>query len=173
MERGHKGAALIVCGPPGCGKSTVAEAVVKALGGIRIASDHTRYTVLGKAKYSAADTSDVYRSMGAQAAEIVAGGGLAVLDGVFSPEAHWHEACGAAGIPAIPCIWVVVDKTERAQRIAKRTVDGASESKYTNTSGADLAPPKLHIAIDGSGKPATVAARAIAAAKLLLEVHYG
>ena len=85
---------LLVCGLSGSGKSTVALALVEALGGVRVRSDVERKRLHGlrptqrvadpSLVYNAASTAQTYARLGEVARAGLAGGVTVVVDAVFN-----------------------------------------------------------------------------------------
>jgi aminoglycoside phosphotransferase family enzyme/predicted kinase len=91
---------LLVGGPPGTGKTTLAGAVADAVGGVLLSSDRLRKEVLGldptrrhpapygSGIYTAEATERTYRYLAERAGEVLSRGELVVADASFSTRAH-------------------------------------------------------------------------------------
>lgn len=94
-ERGP-GRLLLTCGSIGTGKTTVAEALADATGGVVISSDRIRRdpALSTKDRYSDAGRDAVYARLLEEARHVAVSGRTAILDATYSRRA-WREAAAA------------------------------------------------------------------------------
>lgn len=134
------GALVLMTGLVGSGKSSVAETLADAAGGVVVASDRVRKALAGLAAterggaarglYDDAATERVYEALLARAAPIVASGRVAILDATYALERHraaaqaWARERGvAAAVVEARC------KRETAlERLAARAAAGDDPS---------------------------------------------
>lgn len=96
---GAGGAVVVVCGPPACGKSTLAAELAGRSGWPVLSTDLLRKSGMGVAAthraptgaYDDARTLGLYRELGDRAARAVAEGGGVLVDGTFSRR-RWRSA---------------------------------------------------------------------------------
>ena len=134
------GAVVLMAGTVGTGKSTAADVVADALGGVVIASDRIRKRLHGMdAKdrsgvaaglYSSAARDRVYAEMLTRAAAVVDSGRVAVLDATHSRRRQRDAVLRFAKQGGIP-VWIVETRARRATtlaRLARREARGDSAS---------------------------------------------
>ena len=74
---------VVVCGLPGAGKTTVAEAAADRLGATLLRTDVVRKELFGDPQYSARESRSTYEEVFDRAGETLAAGESTVLDGTF------------------------------------------------------------------------------------------
>ena len=134
------GALVLLAGIVGTGKSSAAEVVADATGGVAIASDRLRKHLGGlpdaardgarRGLYTQAAKDAVYRALLERAAPVVRSGRVAVLDATYERAAHRDRALGWAAARGIPAC-VVETRAPRAatlERLARRAAGGRSAS---------------------------------------------
>ena len=116
---------VLVCGPPGTGKSTVAERVAERLGGRLLRTDVVRKELYPDPSYTSEESAAVYDELFLRAREALESGEHVVLDGTFRSTAlRERAACvaEAAGddyrVVRVTCAEAVV-----RERIAARADD--------------------------------------------------
>lgn len=116
---------VVVCGPPGVGKSTVAGAVVDRLGGVRLRSDVVRKELFSDPAYTAAETERVYAELFDRAGRLLREGRDAVLDATFRDRELRDRArtLGAERGAAVTVVRVVCDRAVAEARIRAREGD--------------------------------------------------
>lgn len=78
------GAVFVVCGPPGVGKSRVAEHIAKRTDGDRLATDKIRKDLFGpEPEYTREESQATYDEMFTRARKRLKDGGVVVLDATF------------------------------------------------------------------------------------------
>jgi len=172
---GRRPALVLVGGPPGCGKSTLAAALAAAHGFAWIRSDAVRkelHAHLSPAeRYAPARTAEVYRECLARADAVVREGGRALIDATFHAEEPRREALDLARRRRVPCahLDLAIGRAEALRRIAGRTGDpseadaavhDALVAAWEATSKGTAA---MREEVRAEGSPAEVLARAEAA----------
>jgi hypothetical protein len=122
------GGVVVAAGVVGTGKSTAAEVVADALGGVVIASDRVRKRLHGmaatdrsgvaKGLYSQAARDRVYRAILARAAAVVDAGRVAVLDATYARTRHRDAVLRFAADRGVP-VWIVETRARRATTLAR------------------------------------------------------
>ena len=85
------GVLAVACGPPGVGKTTVAEAAADHLGAELLRTDVVRKDLFTDPTYTDEEVERTYRELFERAGELLAGGDSVVLDGTFRRQ-HQREA---------------------------------------------------------------------------------
>ncbi|MFN2425436.1 MAG: AAA family ATPase [Candidatus Binatia bacterium] len=163
LDTPGRGCVMITCGSIGTGKSTVAEALADANGGVVISSDRLRRDSgdtarepagYGQDRYSDAARAAVYEQLLEQAGYVVDSGRVAILDATFSRRA-WRDAAARwaqqRGCEA-SLVEVVAPRDAVLARLAAREEAAASrqpdERRQTPGSGdASEAGPGLYDAM--------------------------
>lgn len=133
------GSLVLTCGTIGTGKTTVAEALADASGGVVISSDRLREPAeerridasYGEDRYSDAARAAVYERMLAEAAHVTRSGRTAILDATFSRRAWRGKAAAWArgrGCEAV-LVEVVAPRDEVIERLAARATAGNDASE--------------------------------------------
>jgi len=153
------GSLILLCGKVGTGKSTVAEFLAHACGGIAISSDRLRKKLSGlppgarveaptdAGLYSPQRREAIYEAMLERAAPVVASGRLALLDASFDTAARRDRARRWASERGVPVLLIEVGSEEEItlDRLAKRQAAGGSASdagpEFYATSAARFEPP--------------------------------
>lgn len=165
-------ALLLVGGPPGCGKSTLASALAPAHGFAWIRSDAVRRELHshlgGEERYSPARTAEVYRECLARADAILREGGRALIDATFHAEEPRREALELGKRRRVPVVHLALslDRAEALRRIAGRRGDPSEADVAVHdalvaaweTSAADTV--SMREELDAGGAPAGVLERA-------------
>ncbi len=129
---------IVVFGPVGCGKSTVAERLAERLGAVVINSDVVRKGLFGvdpkrsmkaeyqKGIYSREVTDRVYRVMVERALELAKRGSTVVLDATFSSSRYREMLRDEAGRFGVPVAFFYIDtpEDEIKRRLEKRAREG-------------------------------------------------
>lgn len=131
-------AAVIMCGVPGSGKSTVARALAVPLQAVVLRSDAIRKELAGIAPTARADaslyrpevTERVYGEMIRGAREALGSGHHVILDAAFPLRSQREQALSALTAAGWPWLLVHCEAPERAleQRLRRRTEDPAEIS---------------------------------------------
>lgn len=87
---------VLVCGPPGTGKSTVAERVAERLDGRLLRTDVVRKELYPDPSYSSEESQTVYDEVFERARRALEAGDHVVLDGTFRRTALRDRAAGVA-----------------------------------------------------------------------------
>jgi aminoglycoside phosphotransferase family enzyme/predicted kinase len=159
LRRRSGGSLVLLCGKVGTGKSTAAEFLAHACGGIAISSDRLRKRLAGlpfdarvkavtdRGLYSPQRRAAIYDAMLERAAPVVASGRLAVLDASFGTAARRDRARRWATERGAPVLLIEVGCEEGTalERLAKRQEAGESASDagpaFHATSAARFEPP--------------------------------
>lgn len=134
------GRLVVMSGLVGSGKSSVAEALADATGGVVVASDRVRKALAGLAPeergggarglYAEAAKDRAYQALLARAEPILASGRVAVLDATYALERHRRDAFAWAARHAAP-VALIEARCERATalaRLARRAAAGTDPS---------------------------------------------
>jgi len=134
------GAVVLMAGIVGTGKSTAAEIVADATGGVVIASDQVRKRLRGMAAtdrsgaaaglYSQVARDRVYEAILMRAAAVVDSGRVAVLDATYARQRQRAAALRFAKQRGVP-LWIVETRARRATtlaRLSRREARGDSAS---------------------------------------------
>ena len=94
VERGATGVPklVVVCGPPGVGKTTVSEGIVDRIDGELLRTDVVRNDVAPDPEYTPEERERVYDELFDRGRERVQRGENVVLDGTFQHSEHREEA---------------------------------------------------------------------------------
>jgi aminoglycoside phosphotransferase family enzyme/predicted kinase len=134
------GALVVTTGLVGSGKSSVAEALADASGGVVIASDRVRKALAGLAPtarggaarglYAEEAKERVYEALLARAAPVVASGRVAILDATYALERHRAAAFAWARERGVTAALVEVRcaRDTALARLARRAAAGADPS---------------------------------------------
>lgn len=122
---------VVVCGPPGVGKTTVAGAAATQLDATVVRTDVVRKELFPEPTYTDGETAAVYEELFDRGRERVAAGESVVLDGTFRTVALRDRAVAAAReCGARPRVFrVVCAETTVRERLASREAD-ASDADF-------------------------------------------
>ncbi|HYC54744.1 MAG TPA: AAA family ATPase [Candidatus Binatia bacterium] len=136
------GAVVLVSGTVGTGKTTVAEALADAMGGVVLSSDHIRKDRAGlpaaaregrgtdQGMYEAEARAAVYAAMLEEADAVVASGRCAILDGTYARRSWRHDAAAWARARGVEAWLVEVTAPEALvlERLRHRAAAGEDAS---------------------------------------------
>jgi len=135
------GPLVICCGTIGTGKTTVAEALADATGGVVISSDRLRSesgvptmpreTAYGQSRYSDAARAAVYQRLLVEAGHVAGSGRVAILDATFSRRS-WRDAAvewAAEHARDAVLVEVVATREDVIERLAARAAAGNDASE--------------------------------------------
>lgn len=116
---------VVVCGPPGVGKTTVSDGIVDRIGGRLLRTDVVRREVTPDPEYTEAERKRVYDELFARGRAAIRRGENVVLDGTFQFRETRERARGLADDEGAAFRAVKVECAESvvADRIAARTDD--------------------------------------------------
>ncbi|ERH13341.1 MAG: putative kinase [halophilic archaeon J07HB67] len=122
---------VVVCGPPGVGKTTVAGAAATHLDATVLRTDVVRKELFPEPTYADGETAAVYEELLDRGRELVTAGGSVVLDGTFRTVALRRRAVSAAReCGAQPRVFrVVCGEAVVRERLAARETD-ASDADF-------------------------------------------
>lgn len=164
------GSVTVVCGPPACGKSTLATALARRTGWHVLSTDLARKQALGvrptdrapAEAYGAAETDRVYRRLGQEAAARAADG--VIVDGTFGDRRRrgaFMEGAGASGLP-VRFVECLVPAEELGRRARARMTDPERVSDADPRVASALAaafepldevPPDAHLPVRADRAP--------------------
>lgn len=147
-------ALVVVCGPPGVGKSTVARTVRDRIDADRLRTDVVRRDVASDPAYTHDERRRVYDELFERARDMLADGRDLVLDGTFQyRETRTRAADLAAAFDAdFHLVRVTCAKATVRRRMAERT-DGPSDAVFENYEeirGAFDPIRRDHVTVDNS-----------------------
>lgn len=121
---------ILVAGLPATGKTTLGEALARALGAVNFDSDKTRVALDFCGQYSASVKDHVYEVMGAMAEESLAAGSTVVVDATFVREA-WRTAFEKIALRVGARVrWICLDAAEEAVRLRMHDARKYSEADF-------------------------------------------
>lgn len=146
---------VLVCGPPGTGKSTVAERVTERLDGRLLRTDVVRKELYPEPSYSSEESAAVYDELFERAHTSLAADEHVVLDGTFRRAALRERAAGvaAAADAEFRLVRVTCEEAVVRERIRAR-VDDPSDADFTihRQIKAEFEPVEAeHLRVDNSG----------------------
>jgi predicted kinase len=146
---------IIVCGLPGSGKTTLAEAISKKLPAAHVSSDVTRKSMFPSPKYSEEEKAAVYGRMAEEAAELLRQKKDVVADATFyraSERQRFLTLASDAGTEAF-ILRTVLSEDETRKRLARRKKGGPSDadfSVYFKVKGLFEDVTERHLVVDSS-----------------------
>jgi len=170
---------VVVAGVSGSGKSTVARGLAPEFGGapgaVILRSDVVRKELAGVAptaalpamQYTPAHSAQIYATLYARAAAILAAGLTVVVDAVFlrGDECAAIAAVAASAGVRFDGIWLEPDRDTAARRIAARRDDAsdATPAVLAMQLAAAASPPRGWHVVDARGEPSQVLSRTMMA----------
>lgn len=146
---------VVVCGPPGVGKSLVARTAADAVGGAVLRTDVVRQDLFEDPGYTDEEVRRVYAECRERASERLAAGESVVLDGTYRSVALRDGVARVAGEAGVRAVFLRVTCPESVvrERITART-DDPSEAEFEDyrSIAAEFEPlERGHHAVDNSG----------------------
>lgn len=116
---------VAVCGLPGTGKTTVAEAIAERLGAERLRTDVVRKELFPDPEYTEEEVSAVYREVLDRARERLEAGESVVVDATFQDVRYreWARERAADAGADFELVVVECDEDVARERIRSRTED--------------------------------------------------
>ncbi len=150
---------VVVCGPPGVGKTTVAEAIADRVDGRLLRTDVIRKELAPDPAYTQAETDRVYDELLSRAHTSIQHGAPVVLDGTFRRRAYRDQArqlAASTGV-AFELARVTCDETTVRERLAERNGDAsdADAAVYATIREEFEQVEGDHITVDNSADPTT------------------
>jgi len=151
---------VVVCGPPGVGKTTVAGMIAERLGAARLRTDVVREELFPDPTYTGAERRAVYEALFDRARKRLEDDEDVVLDGTFAAAAlreRSRELAAAAGVEH-RLLRVTCEESVVRERMAERT-DDASDADFDvyRTFAAEFEPVAAeHGVVDNSGSRGAV-----------------
>lgn len=151
-------ALVVVCGPPGVGKTLVARTAAEELDGVVLRTDVVRQELFDEPEYTDEAVRRVYAELRDRARQRLADGEPVVLDGTYRSTELRGAAVDTAAEQDVPVtlLRVTCEESVVRERIAART-DDPSEAEFEDhrTIAAAFEPvERPHHAIDNSGSVA-------------------
>jgi predicted kinase len=166
--------AILVAGPPACGKSTVGAALARTLGAalidqdtvtaplVRVVGSLVKVHDLDDPRLATLTRAPRYDSIRGIAEDNLRVGNTAVLVAPFTLERHdldaYQELTGrlrAAGGRAVALVWLHVEREQLVHRLRARAADRDTAKLHNEgrfVDRLDLTPPVVpHLAIDAAG----------------------
>lgn len=124
------GSIVVVCGPPGVGKTTVAERVQDRTDGVLLRTDAIRKRLFSDPSYATEETAAVYHTLFDRAEETVGSDRAAILDGTFRTRKRRSEVRRLAASTDVPLLFVRVTCVEPVVRSRIEDRDGLSDADF-------------------------------------------
>jgi len=146
---------IIVCGLPGSGKTTLAEAISKKLAAAHVSTDITRKAMFPAPRYSEGEKAAVYERMAKEVGELLRQGKDVVADATFyraSERGRFLLVAKEAGAEAF-IIMTILSEEETRKRLARRKKGGPSDadfSVYFKVKGLFEPVEGRHLVVDSS-----------------------
>ncbi|MFC4408218.1 AAA family ATPase [Haloarchaeobius iranensis] len=146
---------LVVCGLPGAGKTTIAEAVADRVDGRLVRTDVVRKDLFPDPDYTEAEKLAVYGELLGRGREVVEAGGTAVLDGTFKEARFRGDVVDLAAELGVDfrLVKVECDEAVARRRIRERTDDESDADPDLHSRFRELFDPIEceHAVVDNSG----------------------
>lgn len=146
---------VVVCGPPGTGKTTVAGMVADRLDATRLRTDVVRAELVDEPGYDEHETDRTYEAVCDRARELLREDRDVVLDGTFRTARHRELArrVGAAAGADVAVVRVTCEEAVARDRIAEREGDASdADAAVAAALRAEFEPVEGdHVTVDNSG----------------------
>ncbi|MFB6111790.1 MAG: AAA family ATPase [Halobacteriaceae archaeon] len=148
-------ALLVVCGPPGVGKTTVAETLQERLDARLLRTDLIRKELFPEPEYTDSEEAAVYGELLDRAVATLRDDRAVVLDGTFHDRAYREEAATVASEAGADCqiVRVTCEEDVVAERMRNREGDASDATFEIHMQFRECFDPVQgeHMAVDNSG----------------------
>jgi len=145
---------LVVCGLPGAGKTTIAEAVADRVDGRLVRTDVVRKELFPDPDYTEAEKLAVYAELLGRGREVVENDETAVLDGTFKEARFREDVVDLAADLGVDfqLVKVECDEAVARRRIRERTDDESDADPDLHSRFRELFDPIEceHVVVDNS-----------------------
>ncbi|WP_277555018.1 AAA family ATPase [Halobaculum limi] len=153
---------VVVCGLPGAGKTTVAEAVADRLDADLLRTDVVRKELFPDPDYTTEESRRAYEALLDRADAVLSTGNAVVLDGTFrrAERRRWARDLGARHDADAQLVHVTCEEAVAKRRIRAREGDASdADVEVYDLLREEFEPPEKPVVVDNSGDLAATRAR--------------